>query len=377
VRNECATIFIERIDSGAGMRKVFWVLACVIAAPVCGAIYQKVGEWTDRRRHMRGGRLVPVANGGFYLCDMGTECDRGPTVLFESGIGATSQNWLKVQREVATQMRAISYDRAGLGWSTATVSNATPQALARELRALMDAAGIPGPYLVVGHSYGGLVARRFAADYPDLVIGLVLVDPMRPEDWPPVTEVRRKRLDQAIRLVRVGRIAARIGAARLFMRSVLLGSGRIARTLCRPGGDDVKMVMERMQCEAGKMPREAWPSVVANWARPRFYQTMEAYLMAVPETVASAHSAPPLDIAVTVLTPISATALSDAGLSAISRKARQIIAARSEHWVHLDEPELVLAAIREMIRSQRPDLQDSSGRADLGQNAARALPVMH
>jgi hypothetical protein len=78
-----------------------------------------------------------------------------------------------------------------------------------------------------------------------------------------------------------------------------------------------------------------------------------------------------------VLTPISATALSDAGLSAISRKARQIIAARSEHWVHLDEPELVLAAIREMIRSQRPDLQDSSGRADLGQNAARALPVMH
>jgi pimeloyl-ACP methyl ester carboxylesterase len=375
LRNECATIFIKWIDSGAGMRKVFWVLACAIAAPVCGAIYQKLGEWNDRRRHMRSGRLVPMAAGALYLCEMGTERDPGPTALFESGIGATSQNWLKVQREVAMQMRAISYDRAGLGWSTATVSNATPQALARELRVLLDAAGIPGPYLVVGHSYGGLVARRFAADYRELVMGLVLVDPMRPEDWPPVTEVRRKRLDQAIRLVRVARIAARIGAARLFMRSVLLGSGRVARALCRPGGEDVKMVMERMQCEAGKMPPEAWPSVVANWARPRFYETMEAYLLAVPETVRAAHGAPPLEIPVTVLTPVSATPLSDAGLSAISRKARQIIASRSEHWVHLDEPELVLEAIREVVRGAVREQGEGAGiigQSDKGSMAARS-----
>ena len=330
------------------MRILFWLLAGVVAAPFCGAAYQKLGVWSDRRRYMRGGRLVRVGEGSIYVCDMGTERDRGPTILFESGIGATSQNWLRLQRDVAAHSRAVSYDRAGLGWSTAALTDATPRGLARDLHELLEAAQIPGPYIVVGHSYGGLVARRFAADYPDLAAGLVLVDPMRPADWPPLNEAGKQPLKTAIKLVRVGEIAARIGAARLFMRSVLLGSGRVARALCRLGGEPAKTLMDRMLCEVGKMPGEVWPSVVANWSRPRFFRTLEAYLRAVPETVTAAHKALPLDLEVAVLTPVSATALSEAELGAISRKARQIIAPRSAHWVHLDEPELVLAAIQEM-----------------------------
>lgn len=333
------------------MRKILWLLASVIAVPVCGAIYQKLGEWTDRRKHMRSGRLIPGTRGAVYLCEMGAEYTVGPTVLFESGIGATCQNWKKVQREVAMHSRAISYDRAGLGWSRADVSDATPRALVRELHTLLAAVDIRGPYLIVGHSYGGLVARQFAADYPDEVMGMVLVDPMRPDEWLPVNEAGRTKLDQAVLLTGVGRIAARIGAARLFMRSVLMGSGYVARALCRIGGEQAKTLMDRMLCEVGKMPREVWPSVVANWSRPQFYQTMEAYLRAIPETVSAAHGAPPLDIPVTVLTPISAMPLEEDGLRAISRNAREIIASKSAHWVHLDEPELVLAAIREMLRA--------------------------
>jgi pimeloyl-ACP methyl ester carboxylesterase len=280
---------------------------------------------------------------------MGSNSGSAPAVVFESGIGATSQNWLRLQRTVAHETRTISYDRAGLGWSNAAAESPTPEALARDLRHLLAAAEIPGPYVVVGHSFGGLVARQFAVAYPGLVTGLVLVDPMRPRDWPPLNESGKSALHRAITLSKAGIFAARIGAARLFMRSVLLGSRRIARLLCRLGGEPAQTLMDRMLCELGKMPHEARPSVVANWSRPEFYQILQSYLRAIPATVTSMHSAPPVEVPVMVLTPFSTAPLDESQLRAISSEARQVIAPASAHWIHLDEPELVLSAIREML----------------------------
>ena len=102
-----------------------------------------------------------------YVSDMGREMRDGPTVIFESGIAATSQNWLRVQEVVAAYARAVSYDRSGLGWSSPSASERTPSNIARELRDMLRYAKIPGPYVLVGHSFGGLVVQRYAAEYPD------------------------------------------------------------------------------------------------------------------------------------------------------------------------------------------------------------------
>ena len=272
-----------------------------------------------------------------------------PTVLFESGIGATSQNWLNLQRAVAADYRTVSYDRPGLGWSSGRSSRPTPQFLSPELHDLLEAAAIAGPYIIVAHSFGGLVARQFAANYPGEVLGLLLIDPMRPGDWPPLREAARDSMAQGIRLARLGRIFARVGLSRLFMRSTLLGSRRLARFLCRIGGEHAQNLMDRMLCEAGKMPREAWPAVVANWSRPGFYRTLESYLRHIPETVAAMHAAAPLDLPVTVLTPVSTTPLSEKQLKAISWKGNQVIVPGSAHWVHLDQPELVLREFHQLV----------------------------
>jgi pimeloyl-ACP methyl ester carboxylesterase len=334
------------------MRKLFWLLSAAATVSLAGVAYQKLGEAGDRRRHLRSGTLVRVGSSTIYLYDAHPEQEdaaRGVTVLFESGIGATSQNWLLVQRAIASEYRAVSYDRAGLGWSSGDVSGPTPKTLARELHDLLKAARISGPYVVVGHSFGGLVARQFAADYSGEVVGLLLIDPMRPEDWPPLSNSGWASVAQGIRLARAGRMLARLGLSRLFMRSTLLGSRRIAGFLCRIGSSHVQNLMDRMLCEAGKMPRESWPAVVANWSRPGFYRTLEAYLRSIPETVTAMHAAPPLDVPVTVLTPVSATPLTDKQLHAISSNTVQVIAPASAHWIHLDEPELVLDEFRRLL----------------------------
>ena len=99
-----------------------------------------------------------------------------PTVILDSGGGVPAVGWIKVQPEVAKFARVCSYDRAGYGWSEPGPVPRTSLQIARELNALLAAAGEPGPYVLVGHSFGGFNIRVYTGLYPRDVVGLVLVD---------------------------------------------------------------------------------------------------------------------------------------------------------------------------------------------------------
>lgn len=105
-----------------------------------------------------------------------------PTIVLEAGSGGTSRTWRMLQPALASIARVVSYDRAGLGNSAPSERPRTARVIAEELHAALRAAQLPPPYLLVGHSAGGLYARVFAATYPTEVVGLVLVDPA-PEDF--------------------------------------------------------------------------------------------------------------------------------------------------------------------------------------------------
>lgn len=94
----------------------------------------------------------------------------------ESGLSGTSFEWARVRPALARAGRVCSYDRAGLGWSDPSPRPRTSPAIAEELHALLGRAGVPPPYVLVGHSDGGLHVRLFAAKYPAEVAGVVLVD---------------------------------------------------------------------------------------------------------------------------------------------------------------------------------------------------------
>jgi pimeloyl-ACP methyl ester carboxylesterase len=335
-----------------------WLLLAIVAVPAVGMIYQWIGALNDRRRFLGLGRMVDVGNGRrMYVSDMGREMRDGPTVIFESGIAATSQNWLRVQEVVAAYARAVSYDRSGLGWSSPSDSERTPSNIARELRDMLRHAKIPGPYVLVGHSFGGLVVQRYAAEYPDEILGVILVDPMRVEDWPPVNEAQRAMLVRGTRMAGFGIPVARFGLARLATTSLLCRSGKLSRAFSRATAKHGGLhVLERITCEVGKMPREVWPIVAAHWSRPQFYQGLVAHLDAVPASVAEMHGAQAVEgVPVVLLTPGDAKPFSGDDLRRIGSGARQVIARRSGHWIHLDEPELVIDTIRRMVEQVVPE----------------------
>jgi len=127
------------------------VLLGTLALPVvAGTAYQAIGTWRARRRFPPPGRLVRVNETRMHIHATGKGT---PTVVFESGMGASCLSWTLVQPQVAQFARAVSYDRAGHGWSDPAGEPRTARKIAQELHTLLDAAGIPGPYVLVGHSF--------------------------------------------------------------------------------------------------------------------------------------------------------------------------------------------------------------------------------
>ncbi len=119
------------------------------------------------------GRLVDV---GGYRLHLNCTGNTGPTVVLIAGAGDFSFDWGLVQPDVARFARVCSYDRAGFAWSDPGPTPNTMRQEAYELHALLQAAGIKGPYVLVGHSIGGLIARVYAEHYPKEISGMVLVD---------------------------------------------------------------------------------------------------------------------------------------------------------------------------------------------------------
>lgn len=119
------------------------------------------------------GELVSVGPHKLHLNCAGSG---SPTVIVEAGSGSWSIHWSVVQHQVAQQTRICTYDRAGYGWSESGPEPRTGEQIVTELHTLLQNAGIEGPYVLVGHSLGGLYTRLYADTYPDEVAGIVLVD---------------------------------------------------------------------------------------------------------------------------------------------------------------------------------------------------------
>lgn len=328
----------------------FSIAAAVAGLFVAGFLYQTIAGALDRHRFRKRGRTVLLQNGTrIFLCQEGSG---QPAVVFEAGIGASSLNWRHIQQAIAGTASPVSYDRAGLGWSGPRSTARTPSVAAAELRDVLQQAGIQAPFVLVGHSFGGLVMRRFAFLHPEEVAAVVLIDPMRPEEWPPFNPGMQANLKIGARLCAVAVPIARFGIARLGLTSLICGSGKVADKLSSIAGENCRYVLRRIRGEIAKMPPESRPELVALWSRPSFYAEMRASLQAIPAMVTEMRPTTPIrDIPVLVLTPGSAVPLSNESLLRIGDHARQIIAHQSHHWIHFDEPDLVISSIVEMVHT--------------------------
>ena len=139
-------------------------------------------ERAERRRFPPPGRLVDVGGFRLHVLESG-DSSASPTVILDSGMVSFSSNWAWVQPELAKMTRVVAVDRAGLGWSDPGPKPRDAGRSATELHTALERLGIAGPFVLAGHSYGGLAVRAFAALYPAEVAGMVLVDGSHPDQW--------------------------------------------------------------------------------------------------------------------------------------------------------------------------------------------------
>ncbi len=155
-------------------RKVlFAMLLLALVALAGGMTYEAIGRLSDARRFPVRGRMVDI---GGYRLNINCTGSGSPTVILDSGLGEPARSWIGVQAEVERSTRVCSYDRAGYGESDPGPQPRSSLQIARELHALLQRAQVLGPYVLVGHSFGGYNVRVYAGLYPNEVSGVVLVD---------------------------------------------------------------------------------------------------------------------------------------------------------------------------------------------------------
>jgi pimeloyl-ACP methyl ester carboxylesterase len=294
--------------------------------------------------------MMDIAGRKLHLVDRGAG---GPAVVFESGISATCLSWVQVRAEVEGFARACTYDRAWLGWSEPSNTPRTMSAIVADLHALLEAAEIPRPYILVGHSFGGMLVRAYAASYPGYVAGLLLVDPLSPSEWlsPPAPHLRMLRY--GVKLSRRGAWLARIGVVRAALGLLMAGGRRVPQFIAKVGSGRGESVISRLVGEVRKMPEETWPMVRSHWCLPRTFLGMAGYLHSLPISSAEAMALGETGaIPVTVLSAANATheqLQEREAWARLSPRGKHIRARKSGHWIQLDEPELVVEAIRDML----------------------------
>ena len=212
----------RQLRSRAG-RWLLYPVVAVLAISAVGGGYETVREAVDANAYPMPGRLVDVGGHRLHLSCTGSG---SPTVVLEPGAGAMSSSLGWITPEVARDTRVCVYDRAGRGWSDPADTAQDGAQIATDLHTLLHAADVPGPYVLAGHSFGGLYTLTFAARYPDEVAGLVLVDSTAPAPRPsPATASPEDAgsYDVMGRASALASITARLGLARLY--GLLAGDG--------------------------------------------------------------------------------------------------------------------------------------------------------
>jgi pimeloyl-ACP methyl ester carboxylesterase len=201
----------RQLRSRSGRSLLYPVLAVLVVASVGGG-YETVRESLDARAYPAPGQLVDV---GGYRLHLHCTGSGSPTVILEPGQGGVSSDFAWIAPAVSRDSTVCVYDRPGVGWSEATDGPQDGDQIAADLHTLLDRAHVRGPYVLAGHSFGGLYVQAFAAKFPDQVAGMVLLDSTAPKPGPaqPVNSGSYNGLSRVSALFST---IAHFGAGRLF-----------------------------------------------------------------------------------------------------------------------------------------------------------------
>lgn len=334
---------------------MFWIIAAAVAVLLgLQIVVQLICTRIDRRKFAAPGMMVNIPGAEMHVCQAGSGA---PPVILEAGIAASSINWRPLHAELATLTSVYSYDRAGFGWSVAGDHRCTLESITGDLHAMLEAVHVPRPYVLVGHSFAGYIIRAYASRFAEEIAGVVLVDPLTPEEWISPNSSQRWSLRGGIWFSRAGGVLASLGVVRFCLWLLQRGKPGAPKTVLSAFGPKATDTVGRILRELLKLPSDSVRVIRARWSTPNFFWTMAEYIKSLPACAREIEGCSiPARIPVTVISGAHQSQVrldEHAALAAHSLHGRHIIAEKSRHWIHLDQPELVVKAVRDMVETIR------------------------
>lgn len=305
-----------------------WIAYSIAAAIFAGALYQAVMTLADEANYPPPGQIINVDGRGVHLNCTG---EGSPTIILESGLDGGTLDWGLVQPAITKFGRVCSYDRSGIAWSESGETPRNADRVVTELHRLLETARIDPPFVLAGHSIGGVYVQLFAVRYPNEVKGVVLID--------------SSHQDQLSRIPGIpGFVPYAIKAA------APIGVVRLVHSI-----EDVPR----------RVPPEMKAQRAAIYSSIRSAFTNADEMAAIPDSLASLRASP-LQLGNKPLIILS-RGKSDGSppdieskwrelqtdLLKLSSSGKQVIAEQSGHYIHFSEPELVIDSIREITSIAR------------------------
>jgi pimeloyl-ACP methyl ester carboxylesterase len=321
-------------------KRLFIGVALLVAVlALAGAAYQHAATVQDNRRFPPPGMMLTV--GGHRLHGL-VRGEGGPTVVFDAPVGSSSFGWALVQPDVAGFTETLAYDRAGYGWSDPGPRPRSSGQIVTELHELLRRSHVPTPYVLVGASFGGCNVRLYAFRYPEDVAGLVLVDPAHEDQF-----IRSPSAKPEALPLRLFQLASRLGLMRLADMPVDIAGMKVLppdlqRTATaigyRTSGVDAIFAetaaidqsfreVRQARLSAGKTPLGQRPLIV----------------LTRDETPPAGEEAEQYSIWVAL----------HRDLAAESTQGRQVMVQKTGHFIAVDRPADVIAAIRDVVARAR------------------------
>jgi pimeloyl-ACP methyl ester carboxylesterase len=355
------------------LHALIWITATVLVGAALGLLYEALGTRRDARNYPPPGRLVDIGTHRLHILEKGS----GPIALIlEAGLMSTVLSWSGLQQELAKSYRVISYDRAGLGWSDLGPMPRTSGLIVDELHRLLAQAKIAPPYILVGHSFGGLTMPLFASKYPQEVTGLVLVDGVTPGEWNPPSERDRKLTGIGAKVCRRAAILSRLGVIRF-----------VAFLLTTPAKDAaarlVRLISRGTPAQSGTvsspwfwaLPENERAMAAVFWIKEKFALTIASQLENLPASAALLSEAgypqaKPI-VFLSASTSPERRREEHAALATRLPLARHLTAPTSNHWIMQEQPELVREAIEYIHAVSCESRPDAPAESPLFRGTAR------
>ena len=321
---------IFRIISIIGLVILLLAVGIVVAGTIAKSNLAK--------KYPAPGQLVDV---GGYKMHINCVGQGSPTVILEAGMGDSSLIWTYVQPEIANTNQVCSYDRAGYGWSEAGPYPRTTLNEVQELHTLLANANITGPFVMVGHSLGGVNVRVYAHQYPDEVVGMVLVDSAHEDQtlFPEIQKINEQGLKQ-------------LGLLKFLSYSGLMALA--PQNIPNPGlPEDVYAQYQAINATNRNIDTYATEMTAGN---DSFADVRSLHITSFGNMPLIVLSRGRWDAIPFVTEEESQKSWEiwqemQTRLVSLSSESRQVIAEQSEHYIHIDQPDLVINAIQEAVAS--------------------------